>query len=384
MQASKTLRRPSNWPDFETLCKKLWGEIWQCEEIKKNGRAGQAQHGVDVYGVPESEVSYYGIQCKGKDEYTDKQFSEKEIRAEINKAKKFKPALKKLYFTTTAVKDAKIEQFVRERDLENRNAGLFEVHLYSWEDIVDLIDENKKTADWYLHSQNYKLNQQAALTFEDGQTTFVGKPQYKQHKTVYRMDRPMPKLNPLFSGSMEQFYKTQVMIDRLIPKAFIMQNNLHAIKTNLSFIPISLRVQNTGTEALEEYKVYISFDGQIQQVARRNANESLMALTIQQNFKPTTYVNEKSQTVTLIPRNPVLVPNDAFQPATFYIKAGHGPQQLTLQYKLLSKSYQCEGSLTIDVQPQIDVIYTRISVDIETDERTESCEIEEVVKVSEQ
>ena len=49
MQAPKSLLKPQNWQDFETLCKKLWGEIWECREIKKNGRQGQAQNGVDVY-----------------------------------------------------------------------------------------------------------------------------------------------------------------------------------------------------------------------------------------------------------------------------------------------------------------------------------------------
>ena len=37
MQISKSLPKPQNWQDFETLCKKLWGEIWSCPEIKKNG-----------------------------------------------------------------------------------------------------------------------------------------------------------------------------------------------------------------------------------------------------------------------------------------------------------------------------------------------------------
>lgn len=162
---SKSLRRPDNWQDFETLCKKLWGEIWNCSEIKKNGRSGQLQNGIDVYGTPFGENDYYGIQCKGKDEYTSKQFTESEILREINLAKNFKPALKKLYLATTAVKDVAIEEFVRECDLENRNLGLFEVHIYSWEDIVELIDENKQTHDWYVKSQGFKQHKQVKISF---------------------------------------------------------------------------------------------------------------------------------------------------------------------------------------------------------------------------
>ena len=90
-------------------------------KLKKNGRAGQNQHGVDIYGIPKNEVQYFGIQCKGKDEYTKAILTEKEIIAEIEKAKTFKPKLKKLYFTTTANKDERIEEFVRLKILKTLN-----------------------------------------------------------------------------------------------------------------------------------------------------------------------------------------------------------------------------------------------------------------------
>ena len=62
MIAPAYIQKPVNWQDFESLCKKLWGEIWGCSDtIKKNGRSGQAQHGVDVYGIPKGETMYYGI-----------------------------------------------------------------------------------------------------------------------------------------------------------------------------------------------------------------------------------------------------------------------------------------------------------------------------------
>jgi len=117
MKAPQTLRRPANWQDFETLCKKLWGEIWKCPEIQKNGRLGQDQSGVDIFGTPIGENGYYGIQCKGKSEYNDQhpQFTVKEIAKEIKKAKKFTPALKKLYFATTAVNDSKIQAYIRKK-----------------------------------------------------------------------------------------------------------------------------------------------------------------------------------------------------------------------------------------------------------------------------
>ena len=80
MQAPTQIQSPENWQDFERLCKKLWGEIWNCSDtIMRHGRNGQSQCGVDIYGTPNGGIEYYGIQCKGKDNYTQAQLTTKEI-----------------------------------------------------------------------------------------------------------------------------------------------------------------------------------------------------------------------------------------------------------------------------------------------------------------
>ena len=83
MKAQKELRKPHSWQDFEKLCKKLWGEVWCCPNIKQNGRQGQNQNGVDVFGVPSGEKAYFGNQCKLKDGYTDSKLTKKEIDARV-------------------------------------------------------------------------------------------------------------------------------------------------------------------------------------------------------------------------------------------------------------------------------------------------------------
>lgn len=46
MLAPNQYKKPSNWQDFEMLCKLLWGEVWGiADSIKRNGRQGQNQHG---------------------------------------------------------------------------------------------------------------------------------------------------------------------------------------------------------------------------------------------------------------------------------------------------------------------------------------------------
>lgn len=67
MIAPTQIRPPENWQDFELLCKKLWGEIWNCPDIiKRNGRSGQKQCGVDIYGTPNGSTEYTVFNVKVK------------------------------------------------------------------------------------------------------------------------------------------------------------------------------------------------------------------------------------------------------------------------------------------------------------------------------
>ena len=112
MQAPTQIQKPANWQDFETLCMKLWGRIWDCTDIiTKNGRVGQKQHGVDIWGIKKGEQLYSAIQCKGKDEYTNSKLTREEIDTEIKKALHYNGQLTRFVIATTANKDADIEEY---------------------------------------------------------------------------------------------------------------------------------------------------------------------------------------------------------------------------------------------------------------------------------
>lgn len=52
MKAPTQIQPLENWQDFETLCKKLWGEIWHCADaIKKNGCSGKNQNGIKITNI---------------------------------------------------------------------------------------------------------------------------------------------------------------------------------------------------------------------------------------------------------------------------------------------------------------------------------------------
>ena len=61
---SEPLPPPNDPGEFESLCLDLFKELWQDQDAQKNGRRGQAQAGVDVFGQKAGE--WVGVQCKQK------------------------------------------------------------------------------------------------------------------------------------------------------------------------------------------------------------------------------------------------------------------------------------------------------------------------------
>lgn len=55
--------KPKNWQDFELLCYHLWRAEFKSTVISRNGRQGQNQNGVDIYGTL-LDGSFFCIQCK--------------------------------------------------------------------------------------------------------------------------------------------------------------------------------------------------------------------------------------------------------------------------------------------------------------------------------
>ncbi len=126
---------PKNWQDFEELCADLWSELYKSQDTQLNGRSGQPQCGVDVYGLIDNSGEWFGVQCKEKDERYGNVVTEKELLNEVEKAKGFTPKLKHFILATTASNDSKIQQLARELTVINQKEGLFTVQVKSWDEI---------------------------------------------------------------------------------------------------------------------------------------------------------------------------------------------------------------------------------------------------------
>ena len=123
---------------FESLCLDLWKEIWGPDsDAQKNGRSGQPQAGVDVFGrVGEKWV---GVQCKQKSALLGARLTRKELEIEVERARTFVPSLSQFIIATTGPRDA----IVQERAREMTSTG-FRVTVWSWEEIWSEIRDRRE------------------------------------------------------------------------------------------------------------------------------------------------------------------------------------------------------------------------------------------------
>ncbi len=139
--SNTSLPKPKDWQDFERKTRELFACVLADPNTQQNGRSGQQQHGVDVFGyrTPDCLV---GVQCKKKYE---KEVTDKELRSEVDKAKEFEPELSEFILITTASRDQKIQKAARLITEELKETEQpFHVSVWGWEDIEDHASQHEK------------------------------------------------------------------------------------------------------------------------------------------------------------------------------------------------------------------------------------------------
>lgn len=126
---------------FVNLTLDLYGKM--LKRIQKNGRAGQSQDGVDIYGYTEDN-ELVGIQCKvkSKADFENKNFKTQflnEIRQEIAKGQNFSSKLKSFLIITTAPRDASVQKEIIELDNDIFQQNGFHIKIIFWDDISDML-----------------------------------------------------------------------------------------------------------------------------------------------------------------------------------------------------------------------------------------------------
>jgi hypothetical protein len=115
------------WEDMVLDAMRLrWGDA----DARRNGRRGQRQNGVDVYGRHISKEENAGAQAKNTETIT-----EAIIRDEISKAETFIPSLDRYYLAVSGPRDSDLEKRVRLLSESRKTIGRFPVEVLFFDDI---------------------------------------------------------------------------------------------------------------------------------------------------------------------------------------------------------------------------------------------------------
>ena len=365
-EMKQRLQKPENWQDFESLCLNLWGEIWDvADTIKKNGRPGQKQAGVDIYAVPKGKENYWGIQCKCKDD--NAKLLKTEIEKIIQEAAKFKPRFEGLIIASTSDKDADIEEYVREKDLENRNKGKFQIHLFCWEDIVERIRENKRTYQYYFQNQQFKTRYNVLVHFGDKNIEKTIHPIFIKRITKYEIREPH---DDILHGIIDDDVLQRAL--NIQPSSPIRIQN----EINHSKCQIEIFLSNIGNEVIRDWQLEFSFDGQFMRLNRWGDGDFQ---TI-----PDIFMSVDGNVASYSPK-PVenVIVQDAVVSMEIFITPFPENYIIPVRWKLLASDYSADGEMTLIVNPSFEEKINIVWVDPESAKRDDVVRIEEKKEVEE-
>lgn len=140
--AATQIPKPADEQAFERASVVLWRCLLDDPAAQRNGRRGQGQKGVDLFGIRNGDADWHvGVQCKLKGD--GKVLTEAEVRDEVQAALTFKPPLKEYYVTTTAPDDVKMQELAREITRELAAAGTpMRVSIWGWNTLEERISEH--------------------------------------------------------------------------------------------------------------------------------------------------------------------------------------------------------------------------------------------------
>lgn len=149
--SSMRIPPPKNWDEFECICQSALKIKWGSPNLQRNGRQGQSQAGVDIYG--EDDLGrFVGVQSKN----VAAELKIDIVKEEISKAEHFEPPLSGFYIATTLPNDALLQREIRLLSIERVKNNSFPVGIFFWEDIIQELIKNPQ--DFSIHYPEIKLD----------------------------------------------------------------------------------------------------------------------------------------------------------------------------------------------------------------------------------
>ncbi len=134
--------KPGDPQAFERACVVLWRCLLNDPNVQRNGRSGQRQAGVDIFGIRNNDPRHLiGVQCKLKG--AGQKLHEREVRNEFREASAFRPALREFVIATTAPDNAEMQRLARELAVEAHDGGWnVSFQIWGWNTLEERISEH--------------------------------------------------------------------------------------------------------------------------------------------------------------------------------------------------------------------------------------------------
>ena len=137
---------PANEQDFEELCLQLLRVHCKRPQLELYAHRGESQAGVDIFD-PSGAQPTIAAQCKLHS--VSKGLRPADLRAEVRKARSFRPVLEHYIILTSAKRTAAAHQAIISLNEEQRAQGLFTLELMTWERINQLLQQYPSVADLF-------------------------------------------------------------------------------------------------------------------------------------------------------------------------------------------------------------------------------------------
>ena len=137
------IRKPSDETEFEKHCVVLFKDLLNDPNVKRLGRRGQKQDGVDIIGKRNRDSKILvGIQCKLKSDRST--ITDTEVKKEVAAALSYKPPLQEYFILTTAPDDTALDQLCQKLSLEQAQMGrTIHIAVWGWGTLSEKINQSE-------------------------------------------------------------------------------------------------------------------------------------------------------------------------------------------------------------------------------------------------
>jgi len=212
-----------------------------------------------------------------------------------------------------------------------------------------------------------ELSKLVEVTFEDGTTAMTAAPKFVRYETTYQNRRQAREWNPAMD--MMEFASRKSVVSYTSEKMY-----------NHSFFSFNLILHNTGQAAIDDCKLYFEFSGPVQEINTTNYVSGGLPeiITNHPSTPKSTILDYEQLKGKIIPPSSPLVSEEIFESKRIFVKAHPDCTELKIKWKLISRHHKQEGTLEIQVEPEI-IPKSKVIVSVTDKERTEKGDVEDYI-----